>query len=376
MRLSSETAFSAYLESAFEVTRALIVNRAALGLLAALHCWRRGRPGCRVAVSGAVCHDVVVAIRAAGCEIVFCDIDITTGLVRDSEWARARASGADVALLVHLYGNPACVGPVRALFPAPDCLVIDDAAQALGAESPDGRAGAGGDVGLLSFMKTKHLPLGNAALLFADLKFGNEVESLLRSYQTQPEQLRDQLAASFRSRLDHARARLCEEGEPASSAFRGLLEGMEASLFVPRSPVGEDVLHRALQEYPVAAKTRIAKAATWASSLSGTGLNPVGMGPGSVPWRYVCRLPGVGWGEQRRLSEAMRSAGMDVSNWYLPAHWFLGEPAGSLPSVERLSREVFEFWVDESMTYEAIARHSQAIRQIIGASACSRTAAG
>jgi dTDP-4-amino-4,6-dideoxygalactose transaminase len=364
--LSSETSLIAYLESTFGVTRALIVNRAALGLVAALDCWRRRHPRCRVAVSGAVCHDVVVAIIAAGCEIVFCDIDIGTGLVRDSEWARARASGADVALLVHLYGNPARVGPVRALFPPPDCLVIDDAAQALGTESRDGGAGAGGDVGLLSFMKTKHLPLGNAALLFADSKFCDEVESLLRTYQTQPAKLRDQLVARFRSRLDHARARLCEEGEPAWSAFQGLLEGMDATLFVPRSPVGADVLLRALQEYPIAAETRVAKAASWASSLSGTGLNSVGMGPGSVPWRYVCRLPGLGWGEQWRLSEAMRSAGMDVSNWYLPAHWFLGHPAGSLPSVERLSREVFEFWVDESVTHTAIARHSEAIRQIIG----------
>jgi dTDP-4-amino-4,6-dideoxygalactose transaminase len=327
-------------------------------------------------VSGAVCHDVIVAIIAAGCEIVFCDIDLETGLVAPTEWERARACGADAACVVHLYGNPARVDPVRACFPAPDCLVIDDAAQALGSESPDGRAGARGDVGLLSFTKTKHLPVGNAALLFADNEFCDAVVSLLGTYEPQPAQLRNQLLEHFRHRLDDARARLCDEGERGWSAFQGMLEGMEPTLLVPPSTGGADVLLRALQEYPAAAQARAAKAALWESSLSGTGLKSVGMSAGCVPWRYACRIPGLGWGEQRRLAEAMRSAGMDVSNWYLPAHWFLGHPAGSLPSVERLSREVFEFWVDDSVTHASIARHSEAIKQIIGLFRSQRAAPG
>lgn len=364
--MSTETPLTDYLESTFEVPRAVIVNRAALGLVAVLRCWRRARSKCRVAMGGALCHDVVVAVRAAGCDIVFCDTDIENGLVKQSEWEKARASGADVAVVVHLYGNPARVAPVRALFPAPDCLVIDDAAQALGTESCDGRAGTKGDVGLLSFTKSKHLPLGNAALLFADRKFCAEVESLLTTYEPQPADLRDRLVENFRSRLQHGRARLCEEGEQGWCAFRGMLEGMEPFLFTPRSPDGAEVLLRALREYPLTAKARIAKAALWESSLSRTGLKSVGMGPGCVPWRYVCRLPGLRWSEQRLLSEAMRAAGMEVSNWYLPAHWFLGHPAGTLPGVERLAREVFEFWVDESVTHDSIVRNSQAVTRIIG----------
>ena len=90
------------------------------------------------------------------------------------------------------------------------------------------------------------------------------------------------------------------------------------------------------------------------------------MSAGCVPWRYVCRLPGLTWGQQRKLSEAMRSAGMEVSNWYLPAHWFLGHPSGTLPAVERLSREVFQFWVDESVTLASIPGHAKAIAQILG----------
>jgi hypothetical protein len=363
--LSSESSLRAHLESTFGVARAISVNRAALGLVAVLRCWRRQHPQCRVAVSAAVCHDVIVAIQAAGCEIVFCDIDVATGLVGEREWRRARASGADVAVVVHLYGNAARLAPVRACFPAPACLLIDDAAQALGSESAEGRAGAGGDVGLLSFTRTKHLPLGNAALLFADPALCAEVEALLATCEPRPAQVRDQLSREFRRRLDAARARLWEAGDQGWRAFQGLLEDAEPTLFAPRSAVDTDVLLRGLREYPAAAATRVAKAALWESSLTGTGLKPVGMSVGCVPWRYTCRLPGLGWGGQRKLAEAMRAGGMEVSNWYLPAHWFLGHPAGSLPGVETLAREVFEFWVDDSVTPESIAGNSQTVGRIL-----------
>jgi dTDP-4-amino-4,6-dideoxygalactose transaminase len=86
---------------------------------------------------------------------VFCDVAITDGLVSSSEWARARALGANVALVVHLYGNPARVDEVRSIFPSPECLVVDDAAQALGSFSVAGLAGALGDAGLLSRQRPK-----------------------------------------------------------------------------------------------------------------------------------------------------------------------------------------------------------------------------
>ncbi|MGH2507694.1 MAG: hypothetical protein ACRDHZ_09875, partial [Ktedonobacteraceae bacterium] len=56
---------------------------------------------------------------------------------------------------------------------------------------------------------------------------------------------------------------------------------------------------------------------------------------------------------------------LDVSNWYLPAHWFLGHPAGSLPGVELLSREIFQFWVDESISEELIDQGASIVRQVL-----------
>jgi hypothetical protein len=363
-------ALSAELEAIFPACRALPVGRAASGLTAVLRCWRQRHGVCRVALPGAVCQEVVLSVLAAGGEPIFCDVDLNSGLVTDSEWARARSLGADVAIVVHLYGNPASVPRVRSLFPAQECLIVDDAAQALGSISEGAYCGSMGDVGLLSFGLSKHISLGNAALLFRDQLQQEQVADLLTKCPLAPEEIRESLIAGFRTRFDFARSRLCVDGERGASAFGGLLEGMEAMLHVPLLPEIEADLVQALKGYPAASEARIAKANLWLKSLLGSGFEPVGMGAGCVPWRYTCRRPGITWAQQRRFAEAMRANGIHVSNWYLPAHWLLGGSAGTLPGVETLAREVFQFWVDGLVTDESISQQAAAISHMSNADLC------
>lgn len=351
------------LEARFNVAHAIPVSRAALGLVAVLRCWRQAHAACGVAVGGAVCHEVVLAVLAAGCEPVFCDVEPLDGLVPEAEWVKARSRGAKVALMVHLYGNPARAAPVRAVFCAPDCLVIDDAAQALGSDGEDGAAGTLGDVGLLSFGPTKQISTGNAALLVRDGAWARRIEQSLEQSVAQPQAVRDTLNAEFRRRLEMARARLRTSGDAAASEFAGLLEGLQPVVDVPYSAACEAATLQALEGYAAAAGARVEKRELWLRELAGTGLRPVGMGQGCVPWRYACRLPGLSWSEQHRISTELRACGMHVSNWYLPAHWFVGQPAGTLPGVEQLAREVFQFWLDDATTTEAIVRDSAIVRQ-------------
>jgi hypothetical protein len=353
------------LERRFTIERALLAGRAALGLSVLLECWRDRCGHCRVALPAAICHEVVLAVIAAGCEPIFCDVDPLDGLVKESEWLRTRSLGADAAIVVHLYGNPASVGTVRKIFPAPNCLLIDDAAQALGSSGEACMAGCGGDVGLLSFGATKHISTGNAALLFRSAELADEVGARLSSKAPQPRSVRAPLAAAFRVRLEIARGRLRAFGDASADAFVGLLEGLEPLLAVPFSSEAEMATVRALSGYTEAARLRVAKSDLWASGLAGTGLQPVGMGRGCIPWRYTCRLPGLNWLEQHRIAETLRAAGMHVSNWYLPAHWFLGQSARPLPGVQALAREVFQFWIDEGTTPELIEHWSAIVRRVL-----------
>jgi hypothetical protein len=357
------------LEEWFRVERAVLVGRAALGLRAALGVWYARRPGSRVALPGAICPEVLLAVLAAGCEPIFCDVDVADGLVPDAEWARARTLGADAAIVTHLYGNPAQTHRVRSIFPAPDCLIIDDAAQALGSHSQDGLCGSLGDVGLLSFGHSKQISIGNGAILVRDPDLATEIEASLPTTVALRKESRFELQKVFRSKLDAAREQLIASEEPDSRGFTSLLAGMDWMLNVPFDNTLTEAIFDAIVEYPKNALARIEKARIWRRCLEGTGMVPVGMGSGCVPWRFVCRVPGFDWRTQSLLAQAIRKHGIHVSTWYLPANWFIGQAIGTLPGVEKLSREVFEFWLDGDVTEESIADSAQMIcRELVGLS--------
>ena len=317
-----------------------------------------------------------MAVLAARCEPIFCDVDPADGLVMQAEWSRARALGANAAIAVHLYGNPADVAEARRVFPAPDCLLIDDAAQALGAYDKACAAGAGGDVGLLSFGPTKQISTGNAALLFRSASMADQFAARLLKRTPQPESIRSALISDFRSRLEAERARLRMSHGDSRKGFCGLLRGLEPVLAVPYAPESDAATMRALAIYSDTSQVRVAKKNLWMSGLTGTGLVPVGMGRGCIPWRYACRSPGLDWSDQHRLAEALRAAGMHVSNWYLPAHWFVADAADRLPGVETLAREVFQFWVDEETSLEAVTQQSAAVRRLMTGSISSSVRSG
>jgi dTDP-4-amino-4,6-dideoxygalactose transaminase len=104
------------------------------------------------------------AIAATGARPVFCDVEPGTmnASVATVEEAigRARRSGWNVRALVpvHLFGRCAPIAAMRAMAARDGIVVIEDAAQAIGARDEAGRpAGGIGDAGCLSFFPTKGL---------------------------------------------------------------------------------------------------------------------------------------------------------------------------------------------------------------------------
>jgi dTDP-4-amino-4,6-dideoxygalactose transaminase len=310
----------------------------------------------------------VAAVLGAGFEPIFVDIDPDSGIVIGSEWERARIAGASVALVVHLYGNPVEMWLVRAHFPVGQCLVVDDAAQAFGASNSEGIVGRQGDVGLLSFGQTKHIDAGGAMLLFADSAFADGVAECLHCIPPVPDSARQMHIERFRKGLDAARAQLRVDGANGALAFHGLLDGHFASLQMGAPSNDDEALIVALDGYAYHRQERKVKSEAWSVGLMGLGFQPVGMGHGSVPWRYTCRLPGIDWETQNYLGNTMRSNGIDVSHWYLPTHWMCGHAVGSLPGTERLAQEIFQFWLDKKTSIETIKRSSELISGIIRSS--------
>ena len=163
------------------------VSRASLGLKAVLQALRCKSPG-RVALSPIVCQDVVSAVLSAGYEPYFVDVNPDSGEVHTDQWERAREAGCHVAIVVHLYGRIADVRSVMEIFNSPDCLVVDDAAQAFGSACEFGFAGTMGDVGLVSFGSSKHITSGGAAVLHKAPAIASEMRDQIEKNQSLTQQ--------------------------------------------------------------------------------------------------------------------------------------------------------------------------------------------
>ena len=99
----------------------------------------------------------VAAIHYVGATHVFVDIAPDTFTMDPAELESAITPRTKAILPVHLYGHPADMDPILKLAKKHGLVVIEDAAQAHGAEYKGRRAGSMGDMGCFSFYPGKNL---------------------------------------------------------------------------------------------------------------------------------------------------------------------------------------------------------------------------
>jgi dTDP-4-amino-4,6-dideoxygalactose transaminase len=110
-------------------------------------------PGDEVVVPSFTFYASAEAIPPTGATPVFCDIDPETFCVTPETVKAALTPRTKAVLAVHLFGNVAPVREIEAL----GVPVVEDAAQAAGSTSPDGRPGALGTLATFSFFPSKNL---------------------------------------------------------------------------------------------------------------------------------------------------------------------------------------------------------------------------
>lgn len=141
------------------------------------------RAGDRVATVAHTAVATVTAIRAIGAEPVFVDIDPAT-YVMDLDGLRAAAkTGLKAVVAVHLYGNMVPPEPLTAICREHGLRLLEDCAQAHGADNAGRRAGSIGDAAAFSFYPTKNLgAIGDGGIVVtADAAVATEAR-LLREY--------------------------------------------------------------------------------------------------------------------------------------------------------------------------------------------------
>jgi dTDP-4-amino-4,6-dideoxygalactose transaminase len=99
----------------------------------------------------------VSAIHYTGAKTVFVDIDPKTYTMAPDALEAAITSKTKAIIPVHLYGQPADMDPINAIAKKHGLVVIEDAAQAHGAEYNGRRVGSLGDLACFSFYPGKNL---------------------------------------------------------------------------------------------------------------------------------------------------------------------------------------------------------------------------
>ena len=162
--------------------------------------------GSRVATVANAGYYTCAALAAIGARPLFVDIDETLTMAPAS--LAAVLDDVDAIVVTHLYGRLAAIGPIVELARQRRIPVIEDCAQAHGAERGGKRAGSFGDAGCFSFYPTKNLgALGDAgAVVTSDSEIAARMRAL-RQYGWSTKYRVERLGGR-NSRLDELQAAL------------------------------------------------------------------------------------------------------------------------------------------------------------------------
>jgi dTDP-4-amino-4,6-dideoxygalactose transaminase len=185
------------------------------------------------------------AIALAAATPVFVDIDPATYNMDPQALAETirRTPKAKAVIPVHLFGGCADMDPIMEIARGHDCVVIEDGAQAIGAEYKGCRAQSIGDIGCLSFYPTKNLgAFGEGGMVLTASDGLAEKLKALRVHGSQKKYFHQWVGLN--SRLDTLQAAILRvklqylDAETAgrqknAARYRAILAGIRVGLPVP-----------------------------------------------------------------------------------------------------------------------------------------------
>ncbi|WP_068782977.1 DegT/DnrJ/EryC1/StrS family aminotransferase [Paenibacillus phocaensis] len=212
-------------------------------------------PGDEVVTTPFTFFATAEAISRVGAEPVFADVDpLTYNLDLDSLEA-AITPRTKAILPVHLFGRPLDMGRLMELASRHGLLVIEDAAQAFGAEAGGRKAGTIGELGCYSFFPSKNLgAYGDGGLLVTDDPGLAEAAAMLRTHGSKRKYYNERIG--FNSRLDEIQAAILrvklpyidgwnEARRQAAARYRELLRDIPGLQLPDDVPAGDtQVFHQ------------------------------------------------------------------------------------------------------------------------------------
>jgi dTDP-4-amino-4,6-dideoxygalactose transaminase len=267
------------------------------------------------------------AVLLNGAKPVFVDVDPVTYTMDPTAAERAITKRTRLLLPVHLYGHPAEMAPILELGRKHGLPVLEDAAQAHGAEIDGKRAGGLGHAACFSFYPGKNLgAYGDAGMVVS-----NDEGFLARVRQI----------------ANHGGGR---------HKYENLVVGTNSRLDTLQAAV----LRIKLRQLELWNRERRERAEAYTRALEGTpGVTPPRERPGArSAWHlYTIRLAG-----RDGLQEHLKARGIATAVHYprplhlQPAMAAAGGKPGDLPVCERLAGEVISLPLYPELPLEAVAR--------------------
>jgi dTDP-4-amino-4,6-dideoxygalactose transaminase len=300
----------------------------------------------QVVLPATLCPSPASAVLYAGFEPIFCDISLDDYNLDPPALERTLEANPDVVavLVPHLYGHPAQMQAIAKIVKKRAITVIEDVAQALGAELDGKMLGSFGDISILSFGHTKILDAGGGgALLTDDSRIADRVRGLRQELPAPSPQLQ-QLGQDYRQ-LYYSISAFAERDPRFHDLFLPF-PGIFRDLYLHRYDESRDqAILEGLERLPEWIALRRQRASEYSKLLRHRSIRLPSPSPGSVPWRFTFLVD-----HQKEITARLREAGIDVSNWYPPLHrWYpsgRAQGAGLFPHAEQLARDVVNLWVD------------------------------
>ena len=251
----------------------------------------------------------VSAIHYTGATPVFVDIDPQSFTMDVTQLETAITDRTKAIVPVHLYGQPVDMDPLLSIARKRGLVVIEDAAQAHGAEYKGRRAGSLGDMACFSFYPGKNLgACGEGGMVTTDDPDFTRTLRMLRDWGAE-------------KKYDH---RL--------KGYNYRMEGIQGA-----------VLRVKLRRLESWTEGRRRAAAQYGRLFAGSGVRT----PTEMPFaRHVYHVYAIRSKQREAWQSALQAKGVATGIHYptpvhlLPAFADLGYPAGSFPHSEQAAREV------------------------------------
>ena len=276
----------------------------------------------------------VSAIHYAGAKTVFVDIDPRSYTMDPTKLEAAITKHTKAIIPVHLYGQPCDMDPIMAIAKRHNLIVIEDAAQAHGAEYKGRRVGSIGDMGCFSFYPGKNLgAYGEGGAVTTDNAEYTRTIRMLRDWGAE-------------KKYHHV-----------LKGYNYRLEGIQGA-----------ILRVKLRHLEAWTKSRQAAAARYDSGLKAAGVAT----PEVMPYaRHVYHIYAIRTPNRQQWMDTLQAQGIATGIHYptpvhlLPAFEDLGYKAGQFPHSERAGNEVMSLPMYAELTPEQTSEVCKAVGQLV-----------